>query len=155
MDGSSLIDCWTDRSSLIENWTDGSSLIMNWTDGSSMIDNTQACPDPTQACSRFIYRRGCSETAYSSFKTLPPPPLSSLSNPSHLIDSTSKMNKTSQPKTAMADHDGESGGGDVIDHPEDWGGPMEVEAVDQTAAEAVEVEGALAAGHSSNDQGRE
>ncbi|KAI8559534.1 hypothetical protein RHMOL_Rhmol04G0181100 [Rhododendron molle] len=43
----------------------------------------------------------------------------------------------------MADHGDGSGGGEVVDKPEDRGGPMTVEETDQTAANPVGVEGAV------------
>ncbi|KAI8529860.1 hypothetical protein RHMOL_Rhmol11G0006900 [Rhododendron molle] len=42
----------------------------------------------------------------------------------------------------MADHGGNSGGGEVVDQSEDRGGPMADEEVDRTAAEPARVEGA-------------
>lgn len=44
----------------------------------------------------------------------------------------------------MAEHDNGGGGGEVVDLPEDEGGPMEREIEDQAAAKTVGVEGATA-----------
>ncbi|KAI8572113.1 hypothetical protein RHMOL_Rhmol01G0173300 [Rhododendron molle] len=53
----------------------------------------------------------------------------------------------------MADNKNNGGGGEVVDRPEDRGGPMAIEGADQTAAELVGVEGAVVA--SSSDGGED
>ncbi|KAI8535783.1 hypothetical protein RHMOL_Rhmol10G0200800 [Rhododendron molle] len=65
--------------------------------------------------------------------------LLNLRNPSKIIKP-----KLTHPN--MADHDGGSCSGDVIDHPENRGGPMETGTEDETAIEGAEGTGAMAAG---------
>ncbi|KAI8559357.1 hypothetical protein RHMOL_Rhmol04G0166800 [Rhododendron molle] len=55
----------------------------------------------------------------------------------------------------MADPDGNGGGGDVIDRPEDRGGPMVAETEDQIHKEAVAGAGAVVEGGGDGGEGRE
>ncbi|KAI8571954.1 hypothetical protein RHMOL_Rhmol01G0161100 [Rhododendron molle] len=52
----------------------------------------------------------------------------------------------------MADHSDGSGGGEVIDRPENRGSSMAVEETDPTAAEPTEVEGAMLTGGGDGEQ---
>ncbi|KAI8542706.1 hypothetical protein RHMOL_Rhmol08G0159800 [Rhododendron molle] len=55
----------------------------------------------------------------------------------------------------MADNSGNGGSGDVIDHPEDRGGPMEIEINDQLLGGTVASSGAVVTSGSDNDIGRD
>ncbi|KAI8568230.1 hypothetical protein RHMOL_Rhmol02G0182500 [Rhododendron molle] len=55
----------------------------------------------------------------------------------------------------MAEHGNKEGGGEVVDQPEDRGGPMTVEETDQTMVERVRIKGADIGGGGDGDQGRE
>ncbi|KAI8530061.1 hypothetical protein RHMOL_Rhmol11G0025600 [Rhododendron molle] len=55
----------------------------------------------------------------------------------------------------MADHGDRGSGGEVVDHPEDRGGPMEAEIGEQTPIEAVVGRGAEVAGGGDGGQGHE
>lgn len=55
----------------------------------------------------------------------------------------------------MADHGDGGGEGEVVDRPEDRGGPMGVDTGDQRPVEAVRVEGAVVAGHDEGNGDRE
>ncbi|KAI8550788.1 hypothetical protein RHMOL_Rhmol06G0134400 [Rhododendron molle] len=68
-------------------------------------------------------------------------PLSKSTNPHNL-------------KTTMAYHDSESGGDDIVDHPEDRGRPMETDSEDQEVVETVEFEGAMTGGHGGGGEDR-
>lgn len=55
----------------------------------------------------------------------------------------------------MADHSTGGGEGEVIDRPEDRGGPMEAQPRDQTVMEETTGASAAATGHGDCDHGRE
>lgn len=55
----------------------------------------------------------------------------------------------------MADHGGNGGGGEVVDHPEDQGGPMEVEMGDQLIAVVITDTSAAVEGGGDGEQGRD
>lgn len=55
----------------------------------------------------------------------------------------------------MADHGGNGGVGEVIDRPEDRGGPTEIQTEDQTAATVTEGQGAVEGGNGDGGEDRE
>ncbi|KAI8571947.1 hypothetical protein RHMOL_Rhmol01G0160400 [Rhododendron molle] len=66
-----------------------------------------------------------------------------------------KIKKPTHPRSSMVDHSENGSGGEVVDRPEDRGGPMAAEEGDHTATEATGDASAVAAGGGDDDQGCE